>query len=192
MDQTESPGTGEISVLKCPKCGFVPKLSDKWSIGQCLSCGLVFRKYADAQQAKADLAQKRKLQTDITSSKRLDKLKNPTPNKPAVGAVIFGVLVLAFGASSVMNGPSKSGRTYSGLYAQTSCEEFVKGRLKSPSSASFPFSVKPEIIGSGSGPYTVVGQVDSQNGFGAMIRSGYRCEVSFSGDTAKLIDLIVY
>jgi hypothetical protein len=35
---------------------------------------------------------------------------------------------------------------------------------------------------SGSGPYTVTGTVDSENSFGAMLRSNFQCTVTVTDD----------
>lgn len=65
--------------------------------------------------------------------------------------------------------------------AITMCEKFVKERLKSPTTAKF--SDEAAAAGSHADEYAVVGQVDAQNGFGAMIRNQFRCELTISGDT---------
>lgn len=69
--------------------------------------------------------------------------------------------------------------------AKSVCEDFVKGRLKSPGSADFS-----DVTTSTSGlTYTVTGAVDSQNGFGALIRSQFTCVVSDAGDEWRLQSL---
>lgn len=76
------------------------------------------------------------------------------------------------------------------------CTQFVKDRLKSPGSAEFRnyFEDDGEVIvtGSGNGPYTVMSSVDSQNGFGAMIRTDFVCEVTNTGgENWRLVNLVV-
>lgn len=76
------------------------------------------------------------------------------------------------------------GTSDNGYTAEYQCKEFVKDRLKSPSSAEFDTSH------SGTEPvYTVTGTVDSQNGFGAMVRNSFTCTVSHSGDRWTLESL---
>jgi len=63
-------------------------------------------------------------------------------------------------------------------------ENSVKARLKSPATADFPFWDKKEprqykINGDSNCHYIVTGYVDSQNGFGAMIRSNYQGTITF-------------
>jgi hypothetical protein len=80
--------------------------------------------------------------------------------------------------------------------AAVMCEEFVKKRLKSPSTARFPGVTDPEYakttVLNDSKPwkYKVAGVVDSQNGFGATVRLTYACTVSTKdSDTWTLDDM---
>lgn len=68
--------------------------------------------------------------------------------------------------------------------AKAQCEGFASTRLKSPSSADFNLNATQ----SGTS-WTVTGTVDSQNSFGASLRSAVTCVIHFSGDTAYLDDL---
>lgn len=61
--------------------------------------------------------------------------------------------------------------------AQIMCERFVEKQLKSPASAEF----RPERTTKDGAKYTVIGTVDSQNSFGAMLRSDYVCTVRDEG-----------
>lgn len=74
------------------------------------------------------------------------------------------------------------------------CTKFVKDRLRSPGSAEFRNFFEDDgevtVTGAGDGPYTVVSSVDSQNGFGAMIRNDFMCEVRRAdADEWRLVDL---
>jgi hypothetical protein len=54
------------------------------------------------------------------------------------------------------------------------CEEAITNRLKAPATAEFSNFTKEEL----DGRLTAVrGTVDSENGFGAMIRSSFKCHV---------------
>lgn len=60
-------------------------------------------------------------------------------------------------------------------------QTFVRDSLKSPASAKFPTSSDDRgvtVRKSGDCTFTVLGYVDSQNSFGAMIRSRYIAEVT--------------
>jgi hypothetical protein len=81
--------------------------------------------------------------------------------------------------------------------ACTMSEHFVKQNLKSPSTAKFP-SLWDEINGEGctalfdNGVWTLSSWVDSQNSFGAMLRSHYVAQLTYTLDdeTWHLQDLI--
>lgn len=79
------------------------------------------------------------------------------------------------------------------LLAYNWSTDFVKKSLKSPSSASFAgLSEKPNHVKYiGNDTYLITSYVDSQNGFGAMIRSNYTCKIQFKGDKVVCTDLII-
>lgn len=68
--------------------------------------------------------------------------------------------------------------------AERVCQDFARDRLKAPSTAVFNTSVE------GWGPeYTVVGTVDAQNSFGAVLRETFTCTVRGNGATWNLVSL---
>lgn len=78
-------------------------------------------------------------------------------------------------------GPSERG-------ARDVCEQFVERRLKAPATAEFSEST----VMQGGGEWVVEGDVDSENGFGALIRSEYSCTVRPYDEEAtdwELVDL---
>ena len=74
-------------------------------------------------------------------------------------------------------------------------ENFVKDRLRSPDSAKFPgvFDGKLDHVRYlGNKKYIINSYVDSQNGFGAMIRSNFSGEIEqTSEDYWSLISLVI-
>jgi hypothetical protein len=89
--------------------------------------------------------------------------------------------------------PSTDDRRYAAFEV---CKDFVRDRLVSPGSAVFRnyFEDDGEVIvaGSGPGPYTVRSTVDSQNGFGALLRTEFLCTVRpAGGDRWTLDDLTI-
>ena len=72
-------------------------------------------------------------------------------------------------------------------------EEFVKKRLKSPSTAEFPgtFEKNDHIKELGNNEYLISSWVDSQNGFGAMIRSRFSCKIIFEGNNVRCENLLI-
>jgi hypothetical protein len=68
------------------------------------------------------------------------------------------------------------------------CREIVKEQLKSPSTAEFPWVADRHGV-TKDGTYLVLDHVDSQNSFGAMIRSKFYCEFYFDQTTGKMTGL---
>lgn len=100
----------------------------------------------------------------------------------SIGLLIFGLLLL----SSVDNetgGPTASG-------AISVCQQFVKNRLKSPSSAEFPWGMDAEQVSEKQ--YRVQSYVEAQNSFGATLRKDFTCITRHKeGQTWDLVDLDV-
>lgn len=72
-------------------------------------------------------------------------------------------------------------------------QDFIKDRLKAPRSAKFAgiadkvnhvTYVRPNV-------YKIRSYVDSQNSFGAMIRSQWSCTIVFKGDTVSCTDIVI-
>ncbi len=62
--------------------------------------------------------------------------------------------------------------------ALVSSRHFVKEKLKSPSTAEFGESTE-YVFQSNDSQFVVKSYVDSQNGFGAMLRTNYSCVMTF-------------
>jgi hypothetical protein len=92
---------------------------------------------------------------------------------------------------------SRTEPEHSKISAASIIEQFVSDKLKSPSTAEFEFGLSSKIDKVGSRDYEVDSYVDSQNGFGATIRTNFHCEVQYGYDAKgdgvwKLIDLRFY
>lgn len=57
---------------------------------------------------------------------------------------------------------------------------FARDRLKAPRTAKFPYSMDISITDNGNGNYTVNGYVDSENSFGAMLRTDFECKMFYN------------
>lgn len=82
-------------------------------------------------------------------------------------------------------GRSGSGGDSDEYGAKVACRDFVKARLKAPATADFSGET---VTGSGTS-YTVRGAVDSENSFGAKLRSTYVCVVEDAGSEWRLTSL---
>lgn len=111
-----------------------------------------------------------------------------------LGTVVLIVIVIVAVAVS-SSGDSKDKKPQS-EGAAVMCERFVKKQLKSPGSADFPGPLdddyaKTKVL-SDTKPwkYKVTGVVDSENSFGAKVRTNYVCTVSTKdADTWTLDDI---
>lgn len=93
----------------------------------------------------------------------------------AVGAVVL-VLIL------VLPGIGKVGESD----ARSDCEDYVDARLKAPASADY------ELVATQDGEqWTVTGTVDSENSFGAQVRSEVVCKLHYEDGSPTLDDLAV-
>lgn len=72
--------------------------------------------------------------------------------------------------------PDRGNSDVAAIYA---CEDAVAQNLKSPASADFNSSA------SGGGPWVVQGTVDSENSFGALLRSSFECSVTIRDGSAQ-------
>lgn len=119
-------------------------------------------------------------------------------------AVILGVLLMIIFIGDGINKPSSPGektysKTYSNDYASkleaySYAENWVKDKLKSPSSAKFPDSERKvnDTEYYGDNTYKIKSYVESQNSFGAMIKTNFSCTISFKDGSVYCNDLILY
>lgn len=96
--------------------------------------------------------------------------------KQAIGILLAGLMV----AGCTTTGDSKKEKDNGDeIGAEVMCEEFVKDRLKAPSTADFS-DEKARSLG---GPrWDVSGSVDAENSFGAPIRMQFRCDLKYMGN----------
>lgn len=99
-----------------------------------------------------------------------------------VGVIIVILVVLCCGYG-LFKSAAKGDDKPSSYEAKAMCEKFVEDRLKAPSTADYSGETATES----GGTWTVTGRVDSENSFGAKIRSSFTCKMTVSGDTWRLV-----
>ncbi len=121
------------------------------------------------------------------------------PPKPASGGTNFVVMIvvtmlLVFGClgALALQGMTRGSRPPAApdrISAWVDCRTFVQQNLKAPTTAQFPSSNEATIVRLNTGRWSVLSYVDSENSFGAMIRSDWGCQISYNGTQVRLHQL---
>lgn len=107
--------------------------------------------------------------------------------------IVAVLLVILYIIGSNGDDSSSSSSTSTNKFlAYNYAENFVEKKLKSPSTAEYPGVSEKDrhITDLGGGKYKIDSWVDSQNGFGATIRTNFSCTIIFEGDKVLCEDLI--
>jgi hypothetical protein len=118
----------------------------------------------------------------------VDDMKNTnTTNATAKGYAVLVVIIFVvfIMIKSCLSGPDKKQYSYSKTSALIDSRQFVEKRLKCPSTAKFSAELDG-VSQSNDTTFFVKGYVDSQNGFGAMIRSVYNCIITYMPSINKV------
>jgi hypothetical protein len=97
-------------------------------------------------------------------------------NCGVMGCLGLALLILLLVVSS-RNLPTGMSLDDDDIMAFVKAKRFVSVHLKAPGSAKFCDYSEARVIPAGGGEYIVMGHVDSQNGFGAMLRSKFAAKV---------------
>lgn len=84
----------------------------------------------------------------------------------------------------------ESRKLYLSIQAYLFAQDLISGYLKSPSSADFPSASQIKLLSLGNDRYFIDGYLDSQNGFGAQIRTSYQCWVVYKENESIAIENI--
>lgn len=105
---------------------------------------------------------------------------------------IASFLFIAFGSDDD-NSSGSSSKDTNKMLAYNYAEDFVKKRLKSPSTAEFPglFEKDKHVTELENDEYLINSWVDSQNDFGAMKRSKFSCKIIFEEDKVRCENLVI-
>lgn len=112
-----------------------------------------------------------------------------------ISVIIFVFIAFGSETNKYFSDDSSSDSSTENLLAYSYAEDYVKQRLRSPSTAKFPgiWDGKADHISKiGERKYSIRSYVDSQNGFGAMLRTNWSCKITFVGDKVKCEDLTLY
>ena len=110
----------------------------------------------------------------------------------AVAAIIVVVCAIICIVTISQTDNDKPKESHSDVGAWVVCQKFVEDRLKSPSSAEFPVRYPQFTEDLGGGRYRVETYVDSENAFGAMIRTEFICEVKYGAGDKYHLELLEF
>ena len=161
MSPSETPS---LEFIRCAKCGARATFGTLF----CSNCG-----------------------NNLTYQQNPQTVRDQAPRKRLTGSQIAGwicagvVVFLAFVA--YVAGPDRGPRsttpsTPTEFDASATCEKLITERVRSPATIDFGRESDKTRTNIGTGTFRVVGQFDSQNGFGALIRTGYTCTLTYAGN----------
>lgn len=164
-----------MAFIPCPQCN--KGISDK--APACPHCG---------QVASTDENGKDGITAQEPAAEKPGQDAKPTlPKGCGCGLLLFAA-ILIFVLAAVFF--SDSGPTKAGAYAAS--QTFVEQKLRSPASADFPSYREVMVDELSGGIYRIKAYVDSQNGFGAQIRSHYTCVIRADGENWHLTALDIH
>ena len=140
------------------------------------------KKNQPLKKSKKETYEKKTFSNQQIQTNNLNQMQNNNNWKWILGAIVALIFIIGqFSDDDYETGDSDSILAYN--YAQ----DFIKEQLKSPSTAKFPgtFEKKDHVRPLGNGQYQINSWVDSQNGFGAMIRSRWSCKIIFKNDQVQ-------
>ena len=109
-------------------------------------------------------------------------------------AYLFILITVLFTAIVISIGTNKDEPIEHNIFsAYRYAEGFIKESLKSPSTAVFPNRKEKSqhVKDLGFGEYQINSWVDSQNGFGAMVRSKWSCKIIFLEKKVQAENIII-
>lgn len=123
----------------------------------------------------------------------MSNLKNNQPVTSGAAifvCVVFFIIFLVFKCSCSETDQERANRTEqnSEFTAYYNSQQCVKELLKSPSTAEFPSGSNQFVTKIDEDTYLINSYVDSQNSFGAMLRTNYVCQITLNSDDTYTCD----
>lgn len=165
--------------MQCPECGYLPPEGKQPDPTRCPECGIYYVKALEMQLAALKKQQGSAATTAPPVAPREPTISESMPKAQTlsiIGGVFLALLVIGIYFGNPGANAQKVGATCgSEGMAHTMAGNFVKRRLLAPSSAKFPPAHGPDvkITPLGGCRFRIESYVDSQNSFGAMIRSRF-------------------
>lgn len=155
-------------LINCPECN--REVSDKAIT--CPHCGYVLKVSSTPPPASPAPSLESKAQEKVEPS--------GTVKLVTFGIMVVIALLLWKGCGAMLESGAESGKKCDAENARVAAEKFVTDKLKSPSSASF--SWEPKMSNTSDERWIEVSWVESQNAFGATVRTKFYAVVICKGD----------
>ena len=191
-----------MSLIKCPECG--KDMSDM--APSCPNCGCPIDAVIAGRQRIKKEAEIKKQQEEIEAAIGMKYKKQVL--------AFFGVLaaiIIVIAGYSIINAPPQYDATdilkeaeekrhkaefekkYQADDAYYTATNFIKKRLKAPSTTEFPNPklANIQLLEDGA-TYKIYGYVDSQNSYGATLRVNWYVKLILNGNEWNLLDLKIY
>lgn len=191
--QATAPVAAAVLTIRCPGCNRLITVPKAGVHDRCSECNedIVYRTCKESGASFPILARWRTFTHDGCSINHQNaEVVTPRPVRPkqngpgATKSLTKGqkwgagiVIAMVIGAISGHGGSSSTGSTDHSA-AISACQDEIRTKLKSPASASFGDAT---VRNGQNGDLVINGPVDSENGFGANLRSAYVCTVDSFG-----------
>lgn len=169
-------------LVKCPECSH--EVSD--TATSCPNCGFTFT--ADSMALAVTNAQQAVADASRQAEQRRQAAQRSTLTNIAIGGALCLVFLLVVWIFSNKSPSAPRDTCNDRISAITMAEQFVEKSLKAPRTAEF-CKIREFQTNKSNGNWTVSGHVDSQNSFGAMVRTQFTVEMSCNGETWRLLDM---
>lgn len=173
-----------MALIECPDCR--KQISEV--APACPNCGRPQGAFAPSSSAPVSVSHSNPpVKVSETSKETTDAVKGCFGcfGLIVIGSILFSVFTSVACPSQTSKG-SPTPEAPSETMAFIQCKDFVKARLKSPGSADFPWA-DFKYAKRGPASFTIQSYVDSQNSFGALIRTNWVCRVTHKrGEVADI------
>lgn len=155
----------------------------------CIHCSKEIIKSAEFCNHCGTKQKEKENQESKENNKPKDKTKSVIGISIAIAVFMIMMIGMMFTFYGSCRGDSESSTKegHSDVEAWIAAQLEVEANLKSPSTAKFPLGTEEHVTKINDNTFKVNAYVDSENSFGAMIRTNFSCTVEFTGEDTYLV-----
>ena len=122
-----------------------------------------------------------------------DKKKISTKMSIAIILIVVAIVIgFTLICSNMCSGSEEVKEEFDEVDAWTAAQLEVEENLVSPSTAEFPWGTKGYVTKIDDNTYKINAYVDSENSFGAMVRTHFSCTVRYLGNDKYIVEDLVF